>query len=261
MKLAAATLANEFVRLEPFEARHRDGLIEAAHADMSIFRHMPYPVAREGYGGWFDWLLNEQAAGRWMPFAVIVTPPPFTDAVGEGRSTEPSPPPCGEGVGGGGEDTHLYKLAPSPPTQPSPARGEGRAHRSEALLVECGGAVEKIVGQSCYLAIRPHDAGVEIGGTWYRREAQGTRVNPAAKLLLIAHAFACGAERVEFKTDALNAQSRAALLKLGASFEGIFRRQMRRPDATMRDNAYFSIIREEWDEVRAKIKARLGAHP
>jgi RimJ/RimL family protein N-acetyltransferase len=194
MNLAAATLANKFVRLEPFEARHRDGLIEAAHADMSIFRHMPYPVAREGYGGWFDWLMKEQEAGRWMPFAVI---------------------------------------APN----------------------------DAIVGQSCYLAIRPHDAGVEIGGTWYRREAQGTRVNPAAKLLLIAHAFACGAERVEFKTDALNAQSRAALLKLGATFEGTFRRQMRKPDATMRDNAYFSIIREEWDEVRARIEARLGADP
>jgi RimJ/RimL family protein N-acetyltransferase len=116
-----------------------------------------------------------------------------------------------------------------------------------------------IVGQSCYLAIRPEHSGVEIGGTWYARAAQATAINPAAKLLLITHAFSCRAERVEFKTDALNVQSRGALTKLGATFEGIFRRQMRRPNGTMRDNAYFSIIREEWDEVRARIEARLAA--
>ena len=115
----------------------------------------------------------------------------------------------------------------------------------------------QIVGQSCYLNIRPRDRGVEIGGTWYRREAHCTAINPAAKLLLIGHAFDSGAERVEFKTDALNAQSRAALSKLGATFEGIFRRQMRRHNGTMRDNAYFSVIREEWPDVRAKIEARL----
>jgi RimJ/RimL family protein N-acetyltransferase len=93
------------------------------------------------------------------------------------------------------------------------------------------------------------------------RPAQGTAVNPAAKLLLLEHAFACGAERVEFKTDARNAQSRAALAKLGAAFEGIFRRQMRRPDGTMRDNAYFSVIREEWPALRARIEARIAAIP
>ncbi len=191
MKLAAATLANRFVTLEPFDEKHRAGLTEAAEADLAIFRHMPFPVSSRGYGAWFDWLRAEQAEARWMPFAV-------------------------------------------------------RA------------ADGQIVGQSCYLAIRPEHAGVEIGGTWYRRQAQGTAINPAAKLLLIDHAFACGVERVEFKTDALNAHSRAALTKLGATFEGIFRRQMRRPDGSMRDNAYFSIIREEWPQVRAKLEARLA---
>jgi RimJ/RimL family protein N-acetyltransferase len=117
----------------------------------------------------------------------------------------------------------------------------------------------RIVGQSCYLTIRPEHDGVEIGGTWYVREAQGTAINPAAKLLLLEHAFACGAERVEFKTDALNARSRAALTKLGASFEGVFRRQMKRPDGTMRDNAYFSVIREDWPALRERIEARIAA--
>jgi N-acetyltransferase len=122
----------------------------------------------------------------------------------------------------------------------------------------CGGG--KIVGQSCYLTIRPRDAGVEIGGTWYVREAQGTAINPAAKLALLDNAFAQGAERVEFKTDALNAQSRAALTKLGAAFEGIHRHHMKRPNGTWRDSAYFSIVRAEWPDVRAKLEARLGQH-
>jgi RimJ/RimL family protein N-acetyltransferase len=192
MKLAAATLENAWVRLEPFEERHSTGLTEAAHADVNIFQHMPFGVAEKGYGAWFDWLCTEQAAGRWIAHAVI---------------------------------------AP-----------DGR-----------------IVGQSCYLAIRPEHSGVEIGGTWYTRAAQATAINPAAKLLLIGHAFACGAERVEFKTDALNVQSRGALTKLGATFEGIFRKQMRRPNGTMRDNAYFSIIRDDWPDVRTRIEARLTA--
>ena len=91
------------------------------------------------------------------------------------------------------------------------------------------------------------------------RDAQGTAINPAAKLALLDNAFAQGAERVEFKTDALNAQSRAALTKLGATFEGIHRRHMRRPNGTMRDSAYFSIIREEWPDVRANLEGRLAA--
>jgi RimJ/RimL family protein N-acetyltransferase len=191
MELAARTLENAWVRLEPLEERHRAEMIAAAEADPAIFRLMPYPVETQGFAPSFDWLLNERAEARWIPHVV---------------------------------------RAP-----------DGR-----------------IVGQSCYLTIRPRDAGVEIGGTWYVREAQGTTVNPAAKLALLDNAFDQGAERVEFKTDALNAQSRAALTKLGATFEGIHRRHMLRPNGTWRDSAYFSIIREDWPDVRAKLEARLA---
>lgn len=116
------------------------------------------------------------------------------------------------------------------------------------------------VGQSCYLAIRPEHAGVEIGGTWYAPAVRGTAVNPAAKLLLLDHAFACGAERVELKTDARNARSRAALEKLGATFEGVHRRHMRRPDGGWRDTAWYAVIREDWPGVRAGLEARLAAY-
>lgn len=114
------------------------------------------------------------------------------------------------------------------------------------------------VGQSCYLALRPEHSSVEVGGTWYGPAARGTAINPASKLLLLGHAFACGAERVELKTDALNARSRAAMEKMGCTFEGIHRRHMRRPDRSWRDTAWYSVIREEWPAVRAGLEARLG---
>ncbi len=116
-----------------------------------------------------------------------------------------------------------------------------------------------IVGQTCFMATRPYDRGVEIGGTWYRRGAQGGAVNPSCKLLLMTHAFESGAERVELKTDALNARSRAAILKLGTTFEGIHRHHMLRPDGTWRDTAWYSVLREEWPSVRAGLAARIAA--
>ena len=116
----------------------------------------------------------------------------------------------------------------------------------------------QVVGQSCYLNFRPRDSSVEIGATWYAPQAQGTFVNPTAKLLLLGHAFASGAERVELKTDALNTRSRAAMLKLGCTYEGIHRRHMRRPDGTWRDTAWYSIIFEEWPVIRERIEARIA---
>jgi RimJ/RimL family protein N-acetyltransferase len=115
-----------------------------------------------------------------------------------------------------------------------------------------------VLGQTAYLNIRPEHAGVEIGHTWYVRGVQGGAVNPAAKRLLLSHAFACGVERVELKTDARNTRSRAAILKLGATFEGIHRRNMRRPDGAWRDTAWYSILAAEWPEIQAELEVRLA---
>ena len=71
MQLSATTLTHARVRLEPFEERHRAALTEAAEANLPIFTHMPFPIAHVGYRGWFDWLREEQAAGRWIPHAVF----------------------------------------------------------------------------------------------------------------------------------------------------------------------------------------------
>ena len=116
-----------------------------------------------------------------------------------------------------------------------------------------------LVGSTSYLAIVPEHARVEIGWTWYAPEAQGGAANPEAKYLLLANAFAKGWHRVEFKTDSRNARSRAALKKLGATEEGIFRGHMWMPQGYWRDSVYFSILDSDWPRVKAGIEARLAA--
>ena len=119
------------------------------------------------------------------------------------------------------------------------------------------GADGVIVGQSCYLEYRAIDRSVEIGGTWYSPAAQGTLTNPAAKHLLLSHAFSNGMVRVQLKTDVRNARSRAAITKLGAVEEGVHRKHRLRPDGTWRDSVYFSIIDDEWPTVSAHLRDRI----
>jgi RimJ/RimL family protein N-acetyltransferase len=132
---------------------------------------------------------------------------------------------------------------------------QGRAGRWQPYAVVVDG---RACGQTSFINPRDYDGGVEIGGTWYAERVRGGPVNPSCKLLLMRHAFACGAERVELKTDSENAHSRAAILKLGASFEGIHRRHMRRPWGGWRDTAWYSLLRDEWPAVEAKLEARLA---
>jgi N-acetyltransferase len=101
---------------------------------------------------------------------------------------------------------------------------------------------------------------VEIGWSWVAKPWQRTAANPEAKLLMLDYAFSeLECLRVEFKTDALNARSRAALLKLGAREEGILRSHMIVRDGRRRDSVYFSILLEEWPDVRRTLAARLDA--
>ncbi|MEL4319127.1 GNAT family protein [Leifsonia sp. YIM 134122] len=103
-----------------------------------------------------------------------------------------------------------------------------------------------------------------IGWTAYDPRVWGTAVNPEAKLLLLGRAFDSGFGRVKIQADALNDRSRAAILKLGAQFEGIMRRERPRADGSWRDTAVYSVIIDEWPAVRAGLLARLGAlsdHP
>jgi N-acetyltransferase len=135
-------------------------------------------------------------------------------------------------------------------------RQQGEAGRWHPYAVMFEG---RAVGQTNFINPREYDRGVEIGGTWYSESVRGGPVNPSCKLLLMRHAFGSGAERVELKTDSENAHSRAAILKLGAQFEGIHRHHMRRPWGGWRDTAWYSVLLEEWPAVEAKLEARLAA--
>ena len=119
-----------------------------------------------------------------------------------------------------------------------------------------------IVGSTRYMAIEPAHRRLEIGHTWYAPAVWATQVNPACKLALMRHAFeTLGFNRVELKTDIRNLRSQAAIAKLGALKEGVFRSHMVRPDGSLRDTVYFSIIRPEWPAVRDRLQTRLGLAP
>jgi N-acetyltransferase len=103
------------------------------------------------------------------------------------------------------------------------------------------------------------DARCEIGFTLYRREVWGTAVNPECKLLLLNLCFqGLRMGRVQLKTDALNDRSQRAIASLGAQREGVLRRLQRRADGTVRDTVMYSVLAEEWPEVRGALRRRLG---
>jgi RimJ/RimL family protein N-acetyltransferase len=125
---------------------------------------------------------------------------------------------------------------------------------AHALVVE-----GRCRGMSSYLGVDPTNSAVEIGGTYYAPALRGSPVNPAAKRLLLGNAFDSGARRVQFKVDAINARSRAAVLKLGAVQEGILRQERLTWTGRIRDTVYFSILADEWPAVRARLDERLAA--
>jgi RimJ/RimL family protein N-acetyltransferase len=103
-----------------------------------------------------------------------------------------------------------------------------------------------LVGMTGYLHIEPRHRVLEIGGTYLAPDARGTGVNRHFKRLLIDHAFACGFHRIEFRVDARNLRSQAAVEKLGATREGVLRDQMVTWTGFVRDTVVFSILEGEW---------------
>jgi RimJ/RimL family protein N-acetyltransferase len=121
-------------------------------------------------------------------------------------------------------------------------------------------ATGRAIGSSRFMSIVPEHKRLEIGWTWVGTAFQRTGMNREAKLLQLTHAFeTLGANRVEFKTHARNEPSRTALLGIGATFEGVFRRHMIMPDGSLRDSAYFSVIAPEWPGVKAHLQAGLAS--
>ena len=116
----------------------------------------------------------------------------------------------------------------------------------------------RAIGSTRFLNIVPEHRRFEIGWTWLAATHQRTGANREAKLLQLTHGFEMlGANRIEFKTDSLNQKSRAALLGIGATFEGIFRNHMVMPDGRLRHSAYYIVVREEWPAVKARLESGL----
>jgi RimJ/RimL family protein N-acetyltransferase len=135
--------------------------------------------------------------------------------------------------------------------------------RTEAGLEVAFSTVDRTsgrpLGSTRYLTLRPEHRGLEIGWTWLARDAWSSGANVEAKLLMLEHAFErLGCMRVEFKTEATNERSRAALAALPARFEGVFRKHMLVRGGAVRDSAYYAITDDEWPAVKAALERRIS---
>lgn len=123
-----------------------------------------------------------------------------------------------------------------------------------------GFAAGQIVGTTSYLESAPEDSRTEIGSTLYAPAVWGSFVNPAVKILLLEFAFeTMKMARVQLKTDVRNQRSQRAIARLGAKFEGTLRRYQARADCSIRDTVLFSIVVEEWPQIRAALEERLSS--
>ena len=120
----------------------------------------------------------------------------------------------------------------------------------------------KLIGSTRFGSISHRDRRAEIGWTWITPSEQRTPANTEAKYMMLQHAFeTLDCERVELKTHALNLKSRAAILRIGAVQEGILRHHMLTDDGGFRDTVYFSVLKEEWPGVKARLSGMLNRSP
>ncbi len=164
-----------------------------------------------------------------------------------------------------GLDEELWRLSPSAVRTPA----DMAAYIATALAEQAAGralpfaiverASGSVVGSTRYGAIERHHRRLEIGWTWLGAAWQRTAINTEAKFLLLRHAFeTLGCLRVELKTDALNQRSRAAIQRIGAREEGLFRKHMITASGRVRDTAYYAIVDDDWPAVKASLQSRLG---
>jgi RimJ/RimL family protein N-acetyltransferase len=119
---------------------------------------------------------------------------------------------------------------------------------------------DELVGCTRFLDFNQRHLTTELGNTWLVAKWRGTRVNTEAKLLQLTYAFeTLGLNRVSFKTHIANQRSQSAVRAIGAKAEGTFRNHYIMPDGSLRDSAWFSIIKQDWPEVRDLLTRRLNA--
>ncbi|RDD83730.1 N-acetyltransferase [Dyella tabacisoli] len=135
-------------------------------------------------------------------------------------------------------------------------REYGKAYPFLVCLADSG----RVIGTTRLLDIHPQDKKIEIGVTWIASEFWGSGINTECKQLLLEYCFeTLGVNRVQFRAKADNTRSRHALEKIGAMFEGILRQDKIESNGTPRDTAFYSIVREDWPGVKARLAAKLTA--
>jgi RimJ/RimL family protein N-acetyltransferase len=167
-----------------------------------------------------------------------------------------------------GLDPEIWRRAIAPIRTPE----EMRSYMDAALQLQREGTalpfvtVERssgrIVGSTRFGNYDRANRRIEIGWTWLAPAWQRTVTNTEAKYLMLTHAFdRLGCVRVELKTDVLNSQSRNAILRIGAKEEGILRKHTLTWTGRYRDSIYYSILDEEWPQVKAQLKTLVARRP
>jgi hypothetical protein len=121
---------------------------------------------------------------------------------------------------------------------------------------------DELAGMSSFLGLDQGRQTVEIGATYYRPRLRGTGLNERIKHMMLRRAFKAGIRRVEFRVDARNGRSQAAMAKLGATREGVLRADRITWTGRVRDTVLFSILKDEWEEAGARrIQRLMDEHP
>ncbi|MDQ3009253.1 MAG: GNAT family N-acetyltransferase [Acidobacteriota bacterium] len=186
---------------------------------------------------------------------------------GYGVRLEPMANEHHEGLAAAAADGKLWELWSTSVPEPE----QTQDYIASALAGQRDGhmlpwAVRELAGGAIIGSTRYHDVvaaidRVEIGYTWYGRSWQRSYVNTGCKLLLLAHAFdTLGCKVVGLRTDNFNFASQRAIEALGAKKDGIIRHHTARRDGTVRDSVMYSIIANEWPDVRRHLESRLARH-
>jgi RimJ/RimL family protein N-acetyltransferase len=184
---------------------------------------------------------------------------------GHGVRLEPLAPSHAPGLAVACADGDLWELW----FTSVPAPDEVDRYIADALAGASAGhmlpwAVRELASGAIVGSTRFHDVvaaidRVEIGYTWYAQRWQRSHVNTACKLVLLTHAFeTVGCAVVGLRTDRFNVASQRAIERLGAHRDGILRHHQARRDGTVRDSVMYSILRQEWPDVRRNLSSRIA---
>jgi len=176
----------------------------------------------------------------------------------------PLQPDDADALAAAASDGELWNL----PFTVVPSAATVQAYIEKALIARDTGAVlpyvtvlkttGEVIGSTRFWKVDRKNRKLEIGSTWIAARWQRSFVNTEAKYLMLCHAFdTLGCIRVQFTTDEINVKSRAAILRLGAKQEGIVRNERIMPDGRKRNSVRFSLIDEEWGEVKRQLELRL----